>query len=87
MSAMPRLDNSPSVAAPAGSVGAQCKGLAEKIAAVPAGTPFQSLAQEFNQHCAGIAYECIAYRGDPSKNRCGFIVRKGGTIVSNKSYP
>jgi hypothetical protein len=68
-------------------VGSACKGLADKIAAVPSGTNWKSLAQEFNEACPGIAYECVEYRANPQNNQCTWIERSGGNILNKKSYP
>lgn len=71
----------PAVVAP------ECKGLIEKIAAVPVGKNWESLSRQFNQACPGIAYECVEYQSHPQNNRCIWIKRSGSNLLNTNRYP
>jgi hypothetical protein len=68
-------------------VGPECQGLADKIAAVPAGQNWQALSRQFNSACPGISYECVEYVSSPQNNRCTWVEKSGGTILNRKKYP
>lgn len=76
-----------SVAVPPSRVGPDCKGLIDRIAAVPAGENWQSLAQQFNKACPGIAYECIEFKSSPHNNQCTWIERVDSNMLNTKRYP
>lgn len=67
-------------------VGPACKGLIDRIAAVPAGTNWKPLAREYNDACPGIAYECVEYRAKPQNNQCAWVERSGGTMLNKKIF-
>lgn len=68
-------------------VGPGCMGLIEKIAAVPAGSNWESLYRQFNSTCPGIGYECVEYRSSPQNNQCVWIARSGNRVLNRKEYP
>lgn len=68
-------------------LGSACKGLIDKIAAVPAGQGWQALSCEFSSACPGIAYECVEYVSSPQNNQCNWIERKDGNVLSRNKYP
>lgn len=70
-----------------GRVAPACKGLIDRIAAVPAGKNWESLYREFDSACPGIAYECLEYQSNPQNNRCTWIERSGSNVLSRKRYP
>ena len=71
---------------PAG-MGPACKGLIDKIAAVPAGVNWESLSRQFDSACPGIADDCVEYRSSPQNNRCVWVQRSGGRILNRREYP
>lgn len=98
----PKAMNNPARAAPArpgaeaakesvpvdpAKVGPKCKGLVDQIANVKRGTPWESLARDFNDACPGIAYECVNYKAHPENNTCTWIERTGSNILHTKNYP
>lgn len=68
-------------------VGPACRGLIEKIAAVPAGKNWEALYQQFDTACPGIAYECVEYESSPQKNQCTWLERSGTRVLNRKKYP
>ena len=68
-------------------VGAACKGLIDKIGAVPSGQSWRALSRDFNSTCPGIAYECVEYVSNPQNNHCNWIERKGSNVLSRNTYP
>ncbi len=68
-------------------VGPECKGLIEKIAAVPAGKNWELLYRQFDSACPGIAYECVEYQSNPQNNQCIWIERSGGSVLNRNKYP
>lgn len=69
------------------AVGPQCKGLVDKIAAVPAGKNWEDLYRQYQSACPGIAYECVEYQSSPQNNQCTWVERVGGGVLSTKKYP
>lgn len=85
---MPQLDSQKtSVPVDPSRVGPACPGLIKQIAAVRAGQHWEALAQQFNNACPGIAYECVEYESNPQKNRCVWIERSGSRFLNRKKYP
>lgn len=76
-----------SVPVAASRVGPACKGLIDKIAAVPSGKNWQSLYQEFNSACPRIAYECTEFKSRPQDNKCLWIERSGNNVLRTNIYP
>ncbi len=68
-------------------VGPECRGLIEKIAAVPAGQSWEMLYRQFDQACPGIAYECVEYRSSPQNNQCTWVKRSGSRVLNRNRYP
>lgn len=68
-------------------VGPECKGLIEKIAAVPAGKNWELLYRQFDAACPGIAYECVEYQSSPQNNQCIWVKRSGSSVLNEKRYP
>ena len=68
-------------------VGPACKGLIDKIAAVPAGKNWELLYRQFDSACPGIAYECAEYRSSPQNNQCIWIERSGSRVLNRNVYP
>ncbi|WP_332878890.1 DUF4124 domain-containing protein [Massilia sp. S19_KUP03_FR1] len=88
VSALPQPDNKTrSVRVNPALVGSSCKGLIDKIAAVPVGQGWQALSREFNSACPGIAYECVEYVSNPQNNQCNWIERKDGNVLNRNKYP
>ncbi len=69
------------------AVGPQCKGLVDKIAAVPAGTNWEHLYRQYESACPGIAYECVQYQSSPQNNQCTWVQRVGTSVLNTKQYP
>lgn len=65
----------------------ECKGLIDKIAAVPAGTNWEALYRQFDSTCPGIAYECVEYQSSPQKNQCTWVERSGSRVLNTSRYP
>lgn len=82
-----RAPQKKSVPADPALVGPQCKGLIEKIAAVPVGTSWESLYRQFDNACPGIAYECVEYQSTPQNNQCLWIKRSGSRVLNRNKYP
>jgi hypothetical protein len=76
-----------SVRVDATRVGPQCKGLIDKIAAVPSGSNWESLYRQFDSACPRIAYECVEYQSRPQDNQCAWVERSGGNVLNRKKYP
>lgn len=64
----------------------KCKTIIDEIENVPRGTPWTELSKEFNKMCSSITYECTTYQRAPEKNRCGWVKRKGNTIIMKNTY-
>lgn len=85
---LPHLDSQKkSVPVDPALVGPECKGLIEKIAAVPAGKNWESLSRQFDSACPGIAYECVEYQSSPQNNQCIWIERSGSRVLNRNKYP
>lgn len=85
---LPNFDSEKkSVPADPALVGPECKGLIEKIAAVPPGKNWEGLSRQFNSACPGIAYDCVEYRSNPQKNQCIWVERSGGFVLNRNKYP
>lgn len=85
---LPHLDMSKkSVPVASSLVGPECKGLIEKIAAVPAGKNWESLYRQFNGACPGIAYDCVEFESNPQNNQCTWIQRSGSRVLNRSRYP
>ena len=76
-----------SVPVDAARVGPECKGLIDKIAAVPSGKSWKPLYQQFDNACPRIAYECVEYRSKPQNNQCNWVERSGGVVLRTESFP
>ena len=63
-----------------------CQDLIDQIAKVKPGTNWQSLYQEFNATCPGIAYECNNYRTHPENNKCEWVKRTGNNVLHTNNY-
>jgi hypothetical protein len=85
--APPRDGQKKSVPANPALVGPLCKGLIDKIAAVPPGKNWESLYAQFNSACPRIAYECTEYQSNPQNNQCIWIERTGGRVLHTNTYP
>lgn len=83
------LRESPKKSVPANPalVGSSCKGLIDKIAAVPAGKNWELLYRQFDSACPGIAYECMEYRSQPQNNQCTWIERIGDSVMNTNKFP
>jgi len=68
-------------------VGPACKGLIDRIAAVPAGQNWEGLYRQFDSACPGIAYECVEYASSPQNDRCVWVERSGSRVLNRKRYP
>ena len=68
-------------------VGPECRGLIEKIAAVPAGKNWELLYRQFDRACPGIAYECREYQSSPQNNQCIWVKRSGSRVLNRSRYP
>ncbi|WP_374709470.1 DUF4124 domain-containing protein [Massilia scottii] len=68
-------------------VGPECRGLIEKIAAVPAGKNWELLYRQFDRACPGIAYECVEYQSSPQNNQCIWVKRSGSRVLNRNRYP
>jgi hypothetical protein len=64
-----------------------CKGLIEKIAAVPPGTNWEALYHQFDSTCPSIAYECMEYQSNPQNNHCIWVERSGSRVLTRNKYP
>jgi len=67
-------------------VPAKCQGIIDKIAKVPAGTPWVDLYNDFNQSCPGLAYECVSYKRAPENNQCAWVERTDNSISKTRHY-
>lgn len=76
-----------SVPADPARVAPACKGLIDRIAAVPAGRNWEALYRQFDSACPGIAYECTEYESSPQNNRCIWVERSGSRVLSRNKYP
>jgi hypothetical protein len=68
-------------------VGPRCKGLIDQIAKVKRGENWESLSNDFERACPGIAYECNNYRTHPENNSCTWVERTGNSVLHTNEYP
>lgn len=82
------LEQPQGIAADLSKINQQCETLAKKVMNTPAGQSFKHLADQMNNLCKGLTYECRQYRKHPKDNECHFIQRVSGqaivhTVVTN----
>jgi hypothetical protein len=76
----------PGAPAPAGWT-STCEKLAQHIADLRPGTPFQSESDQIMRDCPGLAYHCEFRFQQPETNRCGPIAKsRSQHLVSNEYY-
>lgn len=75
------LESPQGVAVDISKINPQCETLAKRVMKTPTGQSFKHLADQMNNLCKGLTYECRQYRKHPKDNECHFIQRVSGQAI------
>lgn len=75
------LEEPQGIVADLSKINPQCESLAKKVMNTPTGQSFKHLANQMNNLCKGLTYECRQYRKHPKDNECHFTQRVSGQAI------
>lgn len=75
------LEQPQGVAADLSKINPKCESLAIQVNNIPTGQSFKHLADQMNNLCKGLTYECRQYRKHPKDNECHFTQRVSGQAI------